>query len=474
VLNYDLAKPAYLAPIYGSDLGPTKKQYKNFAPAAGFAWSVGKDHRTVIRGGAGIFYDTQLGWWRLGERAVIGGSGRQFIFNSAVTNPVTGQPFSNASLATLGYNYGTFLAQLPALRAQQEAKYPGTGTQPQILLSKQATALGALYPSDFPTTRANHFNAGFQHEMSGNLAVQADVVYRKMLHGTPGGFFGASVDYNKFNSLAGPVIPRCATTAQANDPTAQCSSGAINFWWPGATSEYKALLVKVDKRFADKHMFTASYALQSSHSIQDVTQNLDDFFATYGPDQPRHQVGLSAMVELPWKVQLSALSSFQSRPPVAPTIAGVDNTGTNAIGGSPYTPLLGVLGKGYAAFLSTNDLAALVDEYNSTIAGTLTPAGRAGTSANQRYPRITLPADYQLQDVFSSQDVRVTKTFRMRDRVDLRIIGEVFNILNISNLTNFNFNLVVPATFGKANQRVGQTFGSGGPRAFQLAARVSF
>jgi hypothetical protein len=474
VLNYDLSKPAYLAPIYGSDLSPTKKQYKNFAPAAGFAWSIGKEHATVIRGGAGIFYDTQLGWWRLGERAVIGGSGRQFIFNSAVTNPVTGQPFSDASLAGLGYNYGAFLAQLPALRAQQEAKYPGTGTQPQILLSKQATALGALYPRDFPTTRANHFNAGFQREMGDNMIVQADVVYRKMLHGTPGGFFGASVDYNKFRSLAGPVIPRCATTALANDPNAQCSSGAINFWWPGATAEYKALLLKVDKRFSNKYMFTASYALQSSHSILDVTQNLDDFFATYGPDQPRHQVGLSAMVELPWKVQLSALSSFQSRPPVAPTIAGVDNTGTNAIGGSPYTPLLGVLGKGYAAFLSTNDLAALVDEYNSTIAGTLTPAGRAGTSANQRYPRITLPADYQLQDVFSSQDVRVTKTFRMRDRVDLRIIGEVFNILNISNLTNFNFNLVVPATFGKANQRVGQTFGSGGPRAFQLAARVSF
>lgn len=474
VLNYDLSKPAYLAPIYGSDLGPTKKQYKNFAPATGFAWSIGNDQPTVIRGGAGIFYDTQLGWWRLGERAVIGGSGRQFIFNSAVTNPVTGQLMTDALLGGLGYNYGTFLAQLPALRAQQEAKYPGTGTQPQILLSKQATALGALYPRDFPTTRANHFNLGFQREMGGSLVVQADVVYRKMLHGTPGGFFGASVDYNKFNSLAGPVIPRCTSTAQGNDPNAQCSNGAINFWWPGATSAYKALLLKVDKRFSDKYMFTASYALQSSQSILDVTQNLDDFFATYGPDQPRHNLTLSGMVELPGKVQLSVLSTFLSRLPVAPTIAGVDNTGTNATAGAPYTPLLGVLGKGYSAFLSQDDLVALVDQYNSTIAGTLTPAGIAGVRANQRYPRITLPADFQLQDVFSSQDVRVTKTFRMRDRVDLRIIGEVFNILNTSNLTNFAFNLVVPTTFGKANQRVGQTFGSGGPRAFQLAARLGF
>jgi hypothetical protein len=104
----------------------------------------------------------------------------------------------------------------------------------------------------------------------------------------------------------------------------------------------------------------------------------------------------------------------------------------------------------------------------------LTPAGKAGITANQRYPMITLPTDFQLGDRFSSQDVRVTKTFRVRDRVDFRLIGEAFNVFNVSNLTNYNFNLVVPATFGKANQRVGQTFGSGGPRAFQLALRVGF
>jgi hypothetical protein len=474
VLNYDLPKPAYLAPIYGSDLSATKKEYKNFTPAVGFAWSIGKERPTVVRGGAGIFYDTQLGWWRLGERAVIGGSGRQFIGNAAITNPANGQPFSSAFLNTLSYNYGTFLAQLPALRAQQEAKYPGTGTAPQILLSKQANALGALYPREFPTARANHVNFGLQRELTSSMVLQADLVYRKLLHGTPGGFFGASVDFNRFNSIEGPVIPRCATTALANDPNAQCSAGPINFWWAGATSVYKALLVKVDKRFADKYMFTASYALQSSESIGDITQNLNDYFATYGPDQPRHNLTLSGMVELPGNFQLSVLSTFLSRGPVAPTIGGIDNTGTN-IAGTGYTPLLAILGKGYSGFLSKSELESLVKDYNATIAGTPTPQARAGITPAQRYPTITLPTgDYQLGDLFSSQDIRLTKTFRMRDRVDLRIIGEVFNVLNTSNLTNFNYNLVSPATFGKANQRVGQTFGSGGPRAFQIAARLGF
>ena len=127
VLNYDLSKPQYLAPIYGSDLSPTAHQNKNFAPAVGVAWSLGTTHPTVIRAGAGRFYDTQLGWWRLGERAVIGGSGRQFIQNAAVTNPATGLPFSTAFLNSLQYNYGTFLAQLPALACAAGRQVPGHG-----------------------------------------------------------------------------------------------------------------------------------------------------------------------------------------------------------------------------------------------------------------------------------------------------------------------------------------------------------
>jgi hypothetical protein len=473
VLNHDLSKPAYLAPIYGSDLSPTEKNFKNFSPAAGFAWSLGREKPTVIRGGAGIFYDTQLGWWRLGERAVIGGSGRQFIFNQAVTNPLTGQPFSTAFMNSLALNYSTFLQMLPALRAQQDAKYPGTGDQAQILLSKQATALGAMYPREFPTTSARHFNLGFQREMGGNVLLQADVVYRKMINGTPGGFFGASVDYNKFDSVAGPVIPRCSTTAQANDPAAQCSSGAMNFWWPGAEAEYTGVLVKADKRLSNNYMLSGSYALQFSKSIGDVTQNLDDYFATYGPDLPRHNFSVSALFDLPWDMQISVLSSFLSRPPVAPFIAGVNNAGTD-VRTTAYTPLLGVLGQGYSDFLSKSELEDLVQEYNTRIAGTLTPAGEAGVLAGQRYPTITLPADYQLGDIFSSQDVRFTKAFRVRGETQIRLMVEAFNIFNISNVTNFNYNLSVPAVFGKANQRVGQTFGSGGARAFQLAARVSF
>ena len=473
VLNYDLQRPAFLAPLYGSDLTPPNKQYKNFSPAAGFAYALNTKRATVIRGGAGIFYDTQLGWWRLGERAVLGGSGRQFIGNNAITNPLTGQPFSTAYLNALALNYGTFLKLLPTLEAQQEAKYPGTGDQPQILLSKQANSLGALYPKDFPTAHADHYNIGVQRELTDTMSVQADFVYRRGLNQTPGGFFGASVDFNRFNAIGGPVIPACTSYAQANDPNAECSSGPINFWWAGARSEYTALLLRLNKRLSKRYQFTVSYALQDNKEIQDITQNLNDYFATYGPDMPRHNLTVAGLIDLHGGFQLSLVSVFQSRAPVAPYIGGFDNTGTN-VSSTGYTPLLAVTTGGYSAFMSNSDLQNLVNQYNSTVAGTLTPAGKAGINPGQRYPTITLPANFQLGDTFSSQDMRLMKTFKFANRGDIRLIGEVFNIFNVPNLTNFNFNLASPASFGKANQRVGQTFGSGGPRAAQLAVRVGF
>jgi hypothetical protein len=55
----------------------------------------------------------------------------------------------------------------------------------------------------------------------------------------------------------------------------------------------------------------------------------------------------------------------------------------------------------------------------------------------------------------------------------MTLIGEVFNLFNIPNLSGRSEDLL-GAGFGQATSRVTQVFGSGGPRAFQITARVSF
>jgi len=77
----------------------------------------------------------------------------------------------------------------------------------------------------------------------------------------------------------------------------------------------------------------------------------------------------------------------------------------------------------------------------------------------------------------------------VRERYTIQLIGEAFNIFNKTNIlgvdnANYSgyFNVLVPDTtnpnyssqFGTPVSTAGGVFGSGGPRAFQLAAKLMF
>src|SRR5262249_16927465 len=73
-LNYDLHKPALLAPILGpNSLSPTRKEWTDFSPVLGLAWA--HSPSTVIRAGAGLFYDFVNFGPLDGERALLGPPG---------------------------------------------------------------------------------------------------------------------------------------------------------------------------------------------------------------------------------------------------------------------------------------------------------------------------------------------------------------------------------------------------------------
>jgi hypothetical protein len=89
-------------------------------------------------------------------------------------------------------------------------------------------------------------------------------------------------------------------------------------------------------------------------------------------------------------------------------------------------------------------------------------------------PAITLPANFSFPHSFNSQDLRVTKNFRLHsERMKLSVFGECFNIFNIANLAGYSAALNSP-NFGIPTQRDLSTFGSGGPRAFQVGGRFTF
>ena len=135
----------------------------------------------------------------------------------------------------------------------------------------------------------------------------------------------------------------------------------------------------------------------------------------------------------------------------------------NQFGSSTLVPIqLAVAGGGdfncFGQSSGKSDLQHLVSQYNST------------------YDRaLTRPSHYRFGDPFFDTDFGLSKKFTYKERARLTVAGEAFNAFNIANLqlAGYIFLLGTP-TFGQATMRIIQTFGSGGPRAFQLLPRISF
>ena len=469
-LNHDMNKDPWLAPFFGQGgLGPEHHAYFHFSPVVGFAYSATKDGKTVIRGGAGVYYDTVDIELRLIERNYLGplGAGYLTLGGSSIPNPVPGIP--GVKLGTpLNFNTPTafpgsaVLAILPTVLQTINSELPSPQSASLALTTVAFAKSGTeLITPDFVPPEAQHFSLGVQRQINTDLAISADLVYRHFIHLTE-----RDLDANKYNRYVNgvqtPVLRICGSAPADQAPGAPCSTGNVGVIYSGGTSQYKGLLLKLDKRFSHRYQMQVSYAFQSQDG-QNGIYNLDNWNQYYGPQIPRSLLNVSGIVNLPRKFQVSFISSYSSRTPFQAIIPGVDLTGSGISG----FPLPG-LGSGMFNFgLGKSDLARLVNQYNQTY------AGRPGPNPTQTFPTITLPQNYDFGRNFNSQDMRLTKFFRWKDRYELQIFGEVFNLFNIANLGGYSNNLLDPS-FGQPTSRAGNIFGTGGPRAFQVGSRFSF
>ncbi len=479
LVNRDIPKPQYLSPLYGNDLSATNNNYHNFSPMLGFAWTADKSGKTVVRGGFGIYYDTEVLWQRLQERAYIGpvGNGRIQYQASGLTNTFPGildfntlkpvpvgapLPANHLSNLTLRQFIQIMDQQAPAVAAAIAPKNLNDLSVRLIDITKQAAQ---LYPHDYPVQRGLHFNIGVQRQLRSDMVLSMDFVRRVYLNTNLG-----EIDYNRWNRFIdgnrAPVIPAC-TGNQASIPGFGCSTGSITFWTPGGRQVYNALLVKVDKRFANRYQFTASYAFTDQHGYNGLL-NLDQWNSSWGPQGGRHILNVSAIVDLPWGFELGVISSTGSKGPVTASIPGVELTGD----GTTSEPLPGIPINGINRGYGRSDIEKAVAAWNQNYAGKMDALGKV-------IPQVVLPQNYSLGDNFNSQDLRLSKKFSFRERYTFSIFAEGFNIFNIANLGGYSFTLDQLRSnqtfaFGQATSRAGQVFGSGGPRAFQLGGRFQF
>jgi hypothetical protein len=478
-LNYDLAKPAYLAPILGeSGLGPTRKNWHNFSPSAGFAWGPREDGKTLIRGGAGIYYDFGVPFSLADpERVALGprGVGRSNYPNTAIANPLTGIPGVPAGMLLNFRGIPTLFTgaalrdALPAIRADLTEWRGDPNNRDFSVTNIEADKTGLIIASDLPPISATHASLGLQHQIARGFVISADVVFRQFSH------LGVQPDLNHFaktsGPVPGPVIPQCSTPAQRKDPEALCSVGPIRVFSAIGRATYQGLLLRVDKRFSHRWQFLGSYAYSTNAGTNGPSPtagigfNNDAPLSNYGPlDRDiRHILSLSGLVQLPRQFQLGVSVTYNSKPPFSAYFGSLDLDGDGTTGDLLPGTKVNQFNRG----LGKEDLRRLVDEFNGKYANTTDAQGRF-------IPSVTLPADFEFGDRLLTAALRLSWTRSLNRRVHLTLIGEVFNLCNTANFSGRSGDLSHPESFGQATSFVTQVFGSGGPRSWQIAARLGF
>jgi hypothetical protein len=483
--NTDLPLPNYLAPIVGANnLNAAPNGLKEFQPALGFAWSPFRNNRTVIRGGAGLYWDSVPGYWKFRENALAGppGTGRLTLSSYTFTNPLpgitnylTGQPLPIGAPLQIQQLYNISVsqylsivkAQLPVISASIAAANPITsGPFPHSTIEyvKQGVE---IFPGDFRVPRSYQTSIGAQHSFAHDIVVSADWARRQGENLQ----FG-EVERNLWSRYLGtnvnqPVIPACGT-GQILNPTVQCSSGPMTFWTNESRSVYNGLLVKAHKSMANHAQFTVSYAFQRQNGQATVYDDVN-WLKDYGENLAHQNFNIAGVVSLKWGFDLSINSSIITRAPVLPLVSSLFIPGTVPNGSSSPLPEL------LKPTLDKDALAAAVADFNSKYAGTVGANGSV-------IKALALPPNFDFSAPVLSQDFRLTKGFTYKERYTLNVFAEMFNAFNIANLSGYgasidakNANAAAQTyVFGQPTQRVAQTFGSGGPRAVQLGARFSF
>jgi hypothetical protein len=149
--------------------------------------------------------------------------------------------------------------------------------------------------------------------------------------------------------------------------------------------------------------------------------------ANYGPGQldRTHRLTMNGIVEVPGGVRVSLLSSQSSGLPQSIIVGSADIYGTGINGALLPGSTRGALGRGID---TVDKLNTLIRNYNLQYAGKLGPR-------NQRLPYLfEYGPGVKFNDSYVSQDLQVSKIFRIRERARIEGTAQVFNILNISNL----------------------------------------
>ncbi|HLK49463.1 MAG TPA: TonB-dependent receptor [Bryobacteraceae bacterium] len=315
------------------------------------------------------------------------------------------------------------------------------------------TAAGNLPAAIIPHTLQTPYLQTF------NLQIQQDFYYGTVLSL---GYVGALGRHLQGIEELNAALPG---TGVAGLPFSNIGrTGSTLLYNDGLTSNYNSLQVSLVKRFSQGISFLGSYTFAKALGYTTASGMLLDpanLRADYGPQDydRQHVLSISHLWELPFGRKGNGLMS---------TILGgwqLNGIFTWATG-TPLTltadPLLCAC-PGNTVLASAGGPVSTTGNYNGQtfISGSFfAPVG--ATTGNLTRGAIRGPG-------FKNYDMSLFKNFRVRDRFNLQVRGEAYNLTNSPRLANPVTNINSP-DFGQVTSTVNGAFG----RQVDLAARLQF
>jgi hypothetical protein len=429
----NVSRNGEINPLVASFLqGERGRDANNFAPRVGFNWAT-TDGRTSVHGGYGIYYDRVTLEIQSLERGLDG--------RALPVEVRAGNVFFIAPQCLFNPACGQFPPPAPTLAA------PFTG----FLLPGAGAGGINIIDSRLQNPMVQQTNVGIQHELARHYVVRADYLHNFGTHFIIGRGIG-----QVFNPVVGG--PDVVKNIESSVKT-----------------KYDGLLVSVEKRYARGFQFRASYTLSKAFNYANDDQipfsngpvDPNNLQLEYGPtpNDQRHRFAFAGVFDAPLGFRIAPLWTMASGVPMDILLPD----------GSARLPGL-QRNAGGRLFHTGAELNAFITELNA-----------AGGVGGQPLPLVS--PDARFSDSFNSFDMRVARPIRLSERVRLEPIVEVFNLFNVTNVlgvSNVNYsgfsNVLVrdndnpsrSSGFGQPVTTAGGVFGSGGPRAFQFAVRLTF
>jgi hypothetical protein len=298
----------------GTDLRPIPQTIpsdtNNFGPRLGISWDPTGDGKTVVRGGAGIYF---------GRTATI------FM-------PTGGSGFKDST--------GFYFGALPP-----GATFPDT--PPSVIPVIPGLVSSVNFVSeDFQNLRVLQTNIGVEREIVPNTSVGVDFIYSRTENARIGGF-NTTFDQNTFapsgtDQYGRPIGVDVFTRGRPSSSVFQADMLSSL-----GRARYKALTVKLKKGFTDRAQFLAHYTWSKDESNADSERDIGftmgpsnsfDLESDFGIDERdlTHRFVFQGTAELGKGFTLSGLGTFRSGLPIpAQETADIDGDGSLAIDDRP-------------------------------------------------------------------------------------------------------------------------------------------